>query len=68
LRDFPGFVGTFPFIIDDFSVEPKEDGSYRLVGLPGPGLVGVWYLDDYLRVPDRHDEYGIKEPSLSTAP
>ena len=68
LRDFPGFDGTFPFINDDSGVQTKEDGSYRVAGLPGPGLVAVWYLDDYFRAPDRDDEYGMKEPSSSTAP
>ncbi len=67
LRDFPGFNGTFPFI-NDFGVQTLEDGSYRFVGLPGLSLVAVWYLDNYLRAPDRDDEYGTKESSLSTAP
>jgi hypothetical protein len=67
LSDFPGFDGTFPFI-DDFGVQTKEDGSYQLVGLPGPGLVAAWYVGDYLRAPDRDDEYGTRESSLSTAP
>jgi RNA polymerase sigma factor (sigma-70 family) len=66
LRDFAGFDGTFPFI--DSGVQTKEDGSYRFVGLPGPGWVAVWYVGDYLRAPDRDDEYGTKESSLSTAP
>jgi hypothetical protein len=65
LRDYPGFVGTIAFN----TVEAKADGSYRVVGLPGPGLIGVLYHQgSYLRAPDREDEYGTKERSLSTAP
>jgi RNA polymerase sigma factor (sigma-70 family) len=67
LRDFPGFDGTFPFI--DAGVRTKEDGSYRVVGLPGPGLVAAYpSKNHYLRAPEREDEYGTKENSLSTAP
>ena len=40
LRDFPGFDGTFLFV--DAGVASKDDGSYRVVGLPGPGLVAVY--------------------------
>jgi RNA polymerase sigma factor (sigma-70 family) len=64
LNDYAGFDGT----ISSFGVGTKEDGSYRVVGLPGPGLVAVIYLDHYLRAPERDDEYGIKEASLSTSP
>ncbi|HEV3255969.1 MAG TPA: sigma-70 family RNA polymerase sigma factor [Gemmataceae bacterium] len=69
LRDYPGFDGTLFRII-----AVKVDGSYRVVGLPGPGLVAVYYQKDpYLRAPEREDEYGIKEPplnepALNTAP
>jgi hypothetical protein len=39
--------------------EGKEDGSYRVLGLPGPGLVAVKYdKDRYLRATERNDEYG----------
>jgi RNA polymerase sigma factor (sigma-70 family) len=65
LRDYPGFDGA---IVRNL-VAAQEDGSYRVVGLPGPGLVGVYYhKDPYLRAPERDDEFGIKERSLSTAP
>ncbi len=40
LRDFPGFDGTFLFIAA--GVGTKEDGSYRVVDLPGPGVVAVY--------------------------
>ncbi|HEV3255971.1 MAG TPA: sigma-70 family RNA polymerase sigma factor [Gemmataceae bacterium] len=64
LRDYPGFDSAVVFR----SVGTKEDGSYRVVGIPGPGLVAVWQVDHYVRAPERDDEYGIKERSLSTAP
>jgi RNA polymerase sigma factor (sigma-70 family) len=69
VRDYPGFDGR------DFRfVAGKEDGSYRVVGLPGPGVVGVYYQrDPYLRASDRKDEYGLANPAsggpaLLTAP
>jgi hypothetical protein len=65
LPDYPGFDGT---ILRLGGVGIKADGSYRLVGLPGPGVVAVYHRDHYLRAPARKDEFGIKEPSLSTAP
>jgi RNA polymerase sigma factor (sigma-70 family) len=70
LADYPGFDGTFMLL--DAGVETKEDGSYRVVGLPGPGLVAVFHRDDYLLAPERDDEYGLKgvdrENPLQTAP
>ncbi len=47
-------------------VTAKEDGSYRIVGLPGPGLVAVWHKARYLCASERDDEQGAKEPSLSS--
>ena len=50
-------------------VSAKADGTYRIVGLPGPGLIGVYYqVDPYLRANERDDEFGTKEESLRTAP
>jgi RNA polymerase sigma factor (sigma-70 family) len=66
LADYPGFDGTFS--MDNIGVGTKEDGSYRVVGLPGPGLVAVRYGNHYLRAPERDEEYGVKESFLSTAP
>jgi protocatechuate 3,4-dioxygenase beta subunit len=67
LHDYPGFDGTI--LMGDLTVRAKEDGSYRVVGLPGPGLVAVYGKDHYLRAPERDGEEGIKEPSLwGTAP
>ena len=52
-----------------------EDGSYRLAGMPGPGLVavpyplgpvGVRFVDGYLRANERDDEFGAEEIYLPT--
>jgi Carboxypeptidase regulatory-like domain len=65
LRDYPGFDGTALFN----AIPANENGSYRVVGLPGPGVVGVYYQrDPYLRATERDDEFGTTERSLSTAP
>jgi RNA polymerase sigma factor (sigma-70 family) len=67
LGDYPGFDGTI--LMDDCITGVKEDGSYRLVGLPGPGLVGVYYQrTSCLRANERDDEFGTREGSLRTAP
>jgi RNA polymerase sigma factor (sigma-70 family) len=66
-HDYPGYDGTM--IMERIWTGSKDDGSYRVVGLPGPGLVGVYYQKDtYLRAPDRDDEFGTKEKSIRTAP
>jgi hypothetical protein len=63
--DYPGYEGAFLGL----AVGAKEDGSYRVVGLPGPGLVAVYsHQDYYLRADQRDDEFGTKERSLDTAP
>jgi protocatechuate 3,4-dioxygenase beta subunit len=63
LRNYPGFEGAI-----DTSILAKPDGSYRIVGLPGPGLLAVRYMDHYLRASEREDEYRFEETSLTTAP
>jgi RNA polymerase sigma factor (sigma-70 family) len=56
LADYPGF-GDAPFN----SVEVKEDGLYRVAGLPGPGLVAVYTPRNHdLRAVQRQDEYGMQ--------
>ncbi len=60
LRDYEGLGGDPESRI----IPAKEDGSYRLVGLPGPGLIVVWSVDHYLRVGERDDEEGLNEPYL----
>jgi RNA polymerase sigma factor (sigma-70 family) len=64
LGDYPGFDGTFEFN----RVVAKEDGSYRLVGLPGPGLVVVQHGTPYLRSAERDDALGSADPVVGTAP
>jgi protocatechuate 3,4-dioxygenase beta subunit len=47
----------------------REDGTYRALGLPGPGLIAVFPpRGHYLRAPDRDGEFGTKLQSLETAP
>jgi protocatechuate 3,4-dioxygenase beta subunit len=64
VRDYPGFAGGGTFD----HVWAKEDGSYRVVGLPGPGLVAVYRLGRYLVPRERDDEYGTIDDSLNTSP
>jgi RNA polymerase sigma factor (sigma-70 family) len=66
LRDYPGFDAANLDLC-----EQKEDGSYRVVGLPGPGLLAVRFGEDgYLRASERDDEYGRQSPEgdLDTFP
>jgi hypothetical protein len=67
LRDYPGYDGTILFD-GTRSKATKEDGTYRVAGLPGPGVVAVWGSDGYVRAPDRDDEYGVGGRGLRTAP
>ncbi len=57
LRDYPraAFRDAFVFV--------QEDGLFRIVGLPGPGLLTVAGAARYLRAIERDDEEG-GEPSL----
>jgi RNA polymerase sigma factor (sigma-70 family) len=64
LSDYDGFAATIPF----HTVATKEDGSYQLFGLPGPGLVAVFKKDNYLLAPERDDEYQKDVPLNDTAP
>src|SRR5262249_19755696 len=67
IREYPGFDGTI--VREEVVAGAKEDGSFRVVGLPGPGLLGVYYhRDPYVRADARGDEFGTKEKSLNTAP
>jgi len=65
VRDHAGFNGTIP---PYWGVNTNEDGSYRVVGLPGPGLIAVFYTGSHLLAPDRDDEYGTSERFLATSP
>ena len=66
LQDYRGFDGTI--IMDRDGAGVKDDGTYRIVGLPGPGLIAVYTNGPYLRAPTRDDEFGTTEQRLSTAP
>src|SRR5262249_35116500 len=65
VRDHPGFDGTIPPF---WGIPTKEDGSFRVVGLPGPGLIAVFYTGHHLLAPERADEFGTKEAGLYTSP
>jgi RNA polymerase sigma factor (sigma-70 family) len=72
MPEYPGFDGTM--LMGERAGSAKEDGSFRVVGLPGPGVLGVYYQrDPYLRANERDDEFGLKDPpqnkaALMTAP
>jgi RNA polymerase sigma factor (sigma-70 family) len=61
LRDYPGFHGGMP------GVATNEDGTYRIIGLPGPGQIVVFQhlrpeqQPQYLLGAERDDEDGLKE-------
>jgi hypothetical protein len=55
-RDYPGFDG----VLYHFGTV-KEDGSYRVIALPGLGVVAVYTpKNHYLRASQREDGYGLK--------
>ena len=64
LAEYPDFDGS----VFSHHHPVQEDGSYRIAGLPGPGLVAVLRRDYYLSAPERDDEFGTKQQALSTAP
>jgi RNA polymerase sigma factor (sigma-70 family) len=56
LRDYLDFWG------DSYGFKPtNEDGTYRVIGLPGPGRIMVRWLDGYLLAAERDDEGGMVE-------
>ncbi|SIO61105.1 Signal transducer regulating beta-lactamase production, contains metallopeptidase domain [Singulisphaera sp. GP187] len=64
LAEYPEFDGS----VFSHHHPVQEDGSYRIAGLPGPGLVAVLRRADYLSAPERDDEFGTQQRELSTAP
>jgi RNA polymerase sigma factor (sigma-70 family) len=56
--DYAGFWGGM-----DGAATTNEDGTYRIIGLPGPGLITVFqnHKEDYLYGAEREDEDGLKE-------
>jgi RNA polymerase sigma factor (sigma-70 family) len=64
LPNYKGFDGA-----PSNTVTAKADGSYRIVGIPGPGVVAVSRMAQYLQAAERDDEDGAaKEASLRSAP
>jgi RNA polymerase sigma factor (sigma-70 family) len=61
LKDQPGFDGANRRLITPYA---GEDGRFRVVGLPGPGLLAVRGSDRYLTVEDRDDNEGLQKPLL----
>jgi hypothetical protein len=55
VQDYLGYYGGLP------GVRTNEDGTYRIIGLPGPGLITVWQQPQYLLGAERDDEDGLKE-------
>jgi RNA polymerase sigma factor (sigma-70 family) len=49
-------------------IETRADGSYRIAGLPGPGLVAVLCKGRYLNASERDDEEGTRESVVKAAP
>ena len=45
LRDYPNFESSF--FGDDRAGGPKELGAYRVLGIPGPGLLSVYPPDGH---------------------
>ncbi len=64
LSDYAGFDAAF-------SGRPiwnvKKDGSFRVVGLPGPGVLAMVFSDHYLVAAERDDAEGAKGPFVNTA-
>ncbi len=56
------------FFSGEHGVATNEDGTYRIVGLPGPGQVVVWWQEHYLRGADRDDEDGPPADELGPLP
>ncbi|MBI1913303.1 MAG: sigma-70 family RNA polymerase sigma factor, partial [Planctomycetes bacterium] len=58
LREYAGYEGTF---VQRLSWNVRPDGTYRVVGLPGPGILAVVYSDHYLDAHERDDAEGAKK-------
>jgi hypothetical protein len=55
MKDYQGYYGGLP------GVGTNEDGTYRIIGLPGPGLLVLWQQPGYLLGAERDDDNGLKE-------
>lgn len=65
--NLPAYDG-FDAEVSSEVVETGADGSYRVAGLPGPGLVAVLCNGHYLKASDRDDEEGTTERIVKAAP
>jgi RNA polymerase sigma factor (sigma-70 family) len=61
-KDYHDFWGGMSYLR-----ATKEDGSYRVIGLPGPGQVLVFRETGYLLGAERDDEDGLHEESANPA-
>jgi hypothetical protein len=70
VKEHPGYSGTFTPAFDNRpALIDRKDGSYRVVGLPGPGVLYVIsFSGDYLRATERKDADGSKEEIVLTEP
>jgi hypothetical protein len=66
LRDHPGFKSIYGFFYS--GVFAQADGSYRLVGIPGAGLVVTGRTPEHLCTTERADEFGRPEGHIPAAP
>ncbi len=57
---------VYGYVPDEATRTANEDGSYRLVGMPGPGIVATRFVEGYLRANERDDDFAIKEVFLPT--
>jgi hypothetical protein len=64
VREHPGYEGTYTNPVWNVG----KDGSYRVIGLPGPGILAAQYGDHYLLANERDDAEGAKELFLYTIP
>jgi RNA polymerase sigma factor (sigma-70 family) len=55
--DYANYYGGFP------GVATNDDGTYRIIGLPGPGVIVVFHdhETEYLHGAERDDEDGLRE-------
>jgi RNA polymerase sigma factor (sigma-70 family) len=65
LHDYPGYAGER---VDSSGTATRKDGSYRVVGLPGPGLLALRCWAPGLSANERDDEYGTKQVMVFTKP
>jgi RNA polymerase sigma factor (sigma-70 family) len=64
IREHPGYEPTDT----DPGWNVGKNGRYRVLGMPGPGVLAVQSSDPYLLAGERDDPDGAKEMSLFTIP